>query len=154
MAVSRSLHDSVLFVALLSTALAMGAALAHALELPNKIGLSRDDYFTVQAIYRGWNLLAILLLIQFASIVGVIVLSTPNTYVFRAANAALIALVAAQAVFWAFTFPANAATQNWTHVPSDWETLRMQWEYSHAVGAAFQITALCALIFAALARAR
>jgi hypothetical protein len=33
------------FVALLSTALAMGGALAHALELPNKIDLASDQYF-------------------------------------------------------------------------------------------------------------
>jgi hypothetical protein len=33
-----------LFVALLSTALALGAAMAHVLELPNKIALPRDQY--------------------------------------------------------------------------------------------------------------
>jgi hypothetical protein len=42
------------FIALMATALALGAALAHALELPNKIVLSRDDYFVVQKAYRGW----------------------------------------------------------------------------------------------------
>jgi hypothetical protein len=36
------------FVALFSTALALGAALAHALEFPNKIGLARESYFAVQ----------------------------------------------------------------------------------------------------------
>lgn len=33
--------------------------MAHLLELPNKINLSREDYLTVQQIYRGWNLLAV-----------------------------------------------------------------------------------------------
>ncbi len=44
------------FIAILFAAL---AAMAHLLELPNKIGLSREDYFTVQAIYRGWALLGV-----------------------------------------------------------------------------------------------
>ncbi|WP_036251994.1 hypothetical protein [Methylobacter sp. BBA5.1] len=47
------------FVSFLFTALALAVALAHALELPNKITLSREDYLTVQQIYRGWALLCI-----------------------------------------------------------------------------------------------
>lgn len=47
------------FLALLFAALALAPALAHLLELPNKIGLSRDEYFTVQQIYSGWALLGI-----------------------------------------------------------------------------------------------
>jgi hypothetical protein len=45
------------FIALLFTALALAPALAHLLELPNKISFSREDYLTVQQIYRGWALL-------------------------------------------------------------------------------------------------
>src|SRR5687768_14629533 len=45
------------FFSLLFAALALAPALAHLLELPNKIGLSRDDYMTVQQIYRGRALL-------------------------------------------------------------------------------------------------
>src|SRR5512145_1452610 len=42
------------FVALLFTALALAPGLAHLLELPNKMTLSREEYLTVQQIYRGW----------------------------------------------------------------------------------------------------
>jgi hypothetical protein len=42
------------FFSLLFAALALAPALAHLLELPNKIGLSRDNYPVVQQIYRGW----------------------------------------------------------------------------------------------------
>ena len=42
--------------------IASAPALAHLLELPNKIGLSRDDYLIVQQIYRGWALLGIVVL--------------------------------------------------------------------------------------------
>jgi hypothetical protein len=41
------------FFSLLFAALALAPALAHLLELPNKIGLSRDDYLIVQQIYRA-----------------------------------------------------------------------------------------------------
>jgi hypothetical protein len=37
-------YDVLFFIAMLATALALGPALAHAFELPNKIGLGRDDY--------------------------------------------------------------------------------------------------------------
>ena len=45
------------FIALLFTALTLAPALAHLLESPNKINLFREDYLTVQQIYRGWALL-------------------------------------------------------------------------------------------------
>jgi hypothetical protein len=64
--------DVVFFVALLSTALALGAALAHVLELPNKMALTRDEYFVVQSIYAGWNRLAYLLLVELISMLAVI----------------------------------------------------------------------------------
>jgi hypothetical protein len=57
-------------------------------------------------------------------------------------------------VFWAFTFPTNVATENWTVAPDDWERLRRQWEYSHAVGALFQLLVTASLILAAIRRAR
>ena len=66
----------------------------------------------------------------------------------------MLCLVGAQALFWGFTFPANTATVNWTTRPDSWETLRTQWEYSHAVGSLLTLTALVALIFSLLARVR
>jgi hypothetical protein len=57
------------------------------------------------------------------------------------AAAALIALNLI--IFMLFTQPANAATQNWTVQPDNWEALRTQWEYSHAVNAAVNFLAFC-----------
>lgn len=149
----RSLaYDIAFFVALLATALALGGALAHLLELPNKIGLSSDDYFVVQQSYRGWNRLGFLLLVELLSMIAVAVMSRGWPPAFWPAVLAIVFLVCAQAVFWTYTFPANVATENWTRVPADWEALRAQWEYSHAVGACFQILAMCSLIVAVLRR--
>jgi hypothetical protein len=145
-------YNVAFFVALLATALALGAALAHALELPIKMTLSRDEYFVVQKIYAGWDRLAYLLLVELLAILSVILLSGREPRVFALSVLALICLLAVQAVFWTFTFPANVATQNWTHVPAGWETLRRNWEYSHAAGAAFQTLAMASLIGAVLAR--
>jgi hypothetical protein len=147
-------YDIAFFIALLSTAIALGAALAHALELPNKIGLSGTEYFVVQKAYRGWNQLAYLLIVEVVSIITVVAMSRQQPYVFWPAVAAFGCLVAAQALFWIFTYPANVATENWTVIPANWGELRHRWEYSHAAGAAFQLLALCCLIFAVLARVR
>jgi hypothetical protein len=148
----QRVRDIGFFVALMATALAMGGALAHALELPNKIGLSRGDYFIAQRLYDGWNRLAYLLLVQLAGIVAVIALYRREPRVLTPAIVALAALIAAQAVFWVWTFPANVATQQWTAQPENWEMLRAQWEYSHLAGAAFQIIVMAALVVAVLRR--
>ena len=39
------------FLAIMLTAIAMGAGLAHLFELPNKISISAADYLTVQRNY-------------------------------------------------------------------------------------------------------
>ncbi|HEU4618483.1 MAG TPA: DUF1772 domain-containing protein [Gammaproteobacteria bacterium] len=148
------LYDVVFFVALLATALALGAALAHALELPNKIHLPKDQYFVVQQAYNGWNRLAYLLLVELLSMIALAFMSRRDPRVFWAVVAAICCFAAAQAVFWIFTYPANVATANWTRAPESWEALRARWEYSHAAGAAFQTLAMASLIVAVLGRGR
>jgi hypothetical protein len=147
-------YDAVFFVALVATGIAFGAALAHALELPNKLSLSRENYFIVQDIYRGWWQLAFVLLIEIVAMITLLVLSRRQRRVFGFVLVALLGVVAAQIVFWIWTYPANAATQNWTVIPENWEMLRRQWEFSHLAGAGFQFVAFCALILAALASRR
>ncbi len=147
-------YDILFFIALLATALALGAALAHALELPNKIGLPRDEYFIVQKAYLGWNQLVYLLAVELAAMVAVAYMSRHEPHVLWPVAAAISCLLLAQALFWIFTYPANTATQSWTVKPDNWDILRRQWEYSHAAGAALQILAMSSLIVAALARAR
>ena len=139
-----------LFFALMATALALGPALAHLLELPNKIAFPRDAYFTVQQIYAGWSLLGVVLLVQLVSILAVIAFAGSDLRLRRCAIVALLCLVGAQALFWIFTYPANAATANWKVQPDNWEALRLQWEYSHAGGAVLQVVAMASLVVGAL----
>lgn len=147
-----SAQNIAFFIALLATALALGGALAHALELPNKIGMSRENYFVVQRAYDGWNRLAYLLAVELAGMLSVIWLYRAEPRVLWPALAALVCLFAAQAIFWIWTFPANQATSNWTIQPDNWERLRREWEYSHLFGALFQTLAMTALIIAVLRR--
>jgi ABC-type cobalamin transport system permease subunit len=135
------------FFSLLFAALALAPALAHLLELPNKIGLSRDDYLIVQQIYRGWALLGIVILGAVLStlILTILVRKRPNELALSLV--AFLCIVGTQLVFWTFTFPANQQTNNWTVLPENWTTLRVQWEYSHAASAVLNLVAFVALAF-------
>jgi hypothetical protein len=134
------------FCALIAVALGLGPSLAHLLELPNKIGLGEDAYFTVQAIYRGWAMLAIVVVVALVSTAALALLLRRRRRPMAWALAAFGCLVGAQALFWTFTYPANQATDNWTVVPADWQLLRSQWEYSHAAAAVLNLAAMVALV--------
>ena len=149
---SRGSVNIAFFVALVASALVLGPALAHLFELPNKIVLSRDEYFVVQKVYRGWSKLGWLLLVQLASLAAAAYLARMEPHTLPLVLLGLVAVVAAQVVFWLFTYPANVATVNWTLTPDSWEKLRWQWEYSHAAGAALQLLAFCLLVLAVLGR--
>ena len=139
------------FLALFFAALALGPALAHLLELPNKISLSRADYLTVQQIYRGWALLGIVIFPAIISTVVLTVLLRNDSRPFLFSLIGLVCLVVTQVLFWTYTFPANQATNNWTILPENWEQLRRHWEYSHAASAVLNVLAVAALILSLLA---
>jgi len=132
------------------TAVAMAAAFAHLLELPNKIGLSREAYLTVQQIYRGWALLGIVVVGALVSTTALAlqVRGTPAEFYLTVAAALCIAL--SLLVFFVFTFPTNRHTSNWTVLPENWQELRRRWEYSHAVGAGLYFLALSLLTLSLL----
>ena len=82
-------------------AVTMALSLAHALELPGKLRLNKEQYLAVQAIYYpGFTLGGIA---EFASVVAAVILLilTPrNSPQFWLISAALAALVAVQVIFW------------------------------------------------------
>jgi hypothetical protein len=144
-------HDPVSFVAILFCGLALVPAAAHAMELPNKIGLSREEYLVAQKLYRGWQFVApivILALISTGTLVGVARDAGPGPQ--TAAIVAFLCIAATQVVFWTFTFPVNRATRNWTEAPLHWEALRRRWEYSHAASFVLNLVAFGAAVIAAL----
>jgi hypothetical protein len=138
------------FLAIVLVALALVPGGAHLLALPNKIDLPAAEYFTTQAIYRGWALLGV---VQFGALAACLAL----TAVLRRRRApfalpllASALIIATLAIFFIWTYPANQATANWTDVPATWPQLRAQWEYSHAVNAVLMFLALCGVTLSAL----
>ncbi|HXG92965.1 MAG TPA: DUF1772 domain-containing protein [Blastocatellia bacterium] len=127
------------FFSLLFTALVFAPSMAHLLELPNKLGLTRDEYFTVQQIYYGWALLGFVIAGALFSTLVLTFMSRRAKKRFVLSLIALLAIIGTQVLFWVFTYPANRQTNNWIMIPANWESLRAQWEYSHAAGATSRI---------------
>lgn len=157
-------------LAALLTAVAMAPALAHALEVPGKLRLARDEYLVVQRIYYpGFTIAGS---IEFPSIiVTAIALALTETaspdFTLRAIG--LVALVGMQAVYWLRVHPVNGfwlegenldrfSTGFFTfaarhrdaerngHV--EWTALRDRWESGHAMRAALSVVGVTVLIVA------
>jgi hypothetical protein len=141
---------SVQFIALILTALALVPGGAHLFALPNKIGLVQDQYFVVQSIYRGWALFGAVLIPALLANLLLAVMLRGRGAPFVLALIAAFCMAATLVIFFIWTYPANQATSNWTTVPENWEQLRRQWEYSHAVNALATFVALCSLVLSVL----
>jgi len=152
-------------LALLSVSIAMALALAHALEFPGKLRLSRQDYETVQEIYYpgftyggvGEGIGLVLLLI-------LLLLGAPGYgAAFWLTLASLLALIVMHAVYWFFIHPINSfwlkdfelkgfaanffrfsTGKGRGHFP-DWTELRDRWEYAHIARAALGLLAFILL---------
>ena len=133
------------FLALVLTALALVPVGTHLFAFPNKIGMSEANYFVAQRLYDGWALLGAVLI--GAILADAIAAATARAQMapFVLAALASLLMLATLAIFFAFTFPANQATANWTTVPDDWQYLRRQWEMSHAVNAVITFAAFCCM---------
>lgn len=154
---------------LLVVAVAMATALAHALELPGKLRLSKDDYLAVQTIYYpGFTVAgaaepaALILLV-------VLMFVMPAGAAFWLTMGALVALAAAHATYWMLTHPVNGFWLRDVELKGagatffavdlvgrrgasgdDWTSLRDRWESSHVVRAALA-TASFIMLAAAIA---
>ena len=142
------------FLAVVLTALALVPAGAHLFELPNKIGLPRDAYLVAQGLYRGWALFGFVLFGALAANLGLAAALRRRgaSVAARLALGAGLLIALVLAVFFAWTHPANLATENWTRMPADWEALRRQWECSHAVNAGLTFLAFCLVVLSVLPR--
>jgi hypothetical protein len=142
------------FLAVVLTALALMPDGAHLMALPAKIAMPEQPYFVVQQVYRGWAWAgAVIFVAIFANFMAALLTrDSPRKWRLFGGAAALIA--ATLAIFFAWTFPANQATGNWTSAPENWEQLRTQWEYSHAANAAITFLALLCSAGAAVATGR
>jgi hypothetical protein len=137
--------QTVRFLAVILTALALVPAGAHLFELANKIGLSQEQYFIVQGIYRGWALFGFVLVGAIGANLVHAILIRDEPYAFWLALLAFLLMVGSLAIYFIWTYPANQATSNWTVAPANWVSLRKQWEFSHAANGVTTFVALCAV---------
>jgi hypothetical protein len=145
---------TVQFLALVFTALALIPGGAHLFSLLNKIDMTQEQYFVAQSIYRGWALMALILIPAMLLDLVYAFMLRGERPAFSLALAGCIVLAATLAIFFAWTYPTNVATQNWTVVPANWMELRRQWEYSHAVNALLTFASFCLIALASLAQRR
>ncbi|HVO16436.1 MAG TPA: DUF1772 domain-containing protein [Alphaproteobacteria bacterium] len=138
------------FLAFLFLALALGAALAHLYALPNKMAMAKEAYLAAQQAYRGWALLGVVVIGQIVLLVVLAFMVRARRLAFGLTFAAFLCAVAAHALFWTYTYPANRATDNWTQLPVEWTALRAEWEYSHAAGAVLTLAAFVLLVLSVL----
>jgi hypothetical protein len=159
---------SIQVLTLAVVAVALSAALAHALEMPGKMRLTKDEYFVVQSIYYpGFTIagaaepLAIILLL-------ILVVLTPDDQGTWFLEAALLASVAMHTVYWLVTHPLNRVWLDRTErseaglrffsvgarrgedkaTVEGWMRLRDRWEYSHVVRAILAAVSFIALALA------
>lgn len=151
----NSILKTVRLIALLLTGLSAGVALAHLLELPNKMQLSAQEYlFVQQHLYQGFG--RVVGLIEqgaFLSTLATAVLTRFHQRVqFLLTLLALVCSIAALVVWQLHNGPVNQAVDSWTTttMPSNWMTYRDRWEYAHATRAVLYTVGLGALILSVL----
>lgn len=154
-------------VTLMLVALAMVPAVAHALELPGKMRLSKDAYLTVQRIYYpGFTIAGLAEGLSMVAALALVIFTPRESTAFVLSLAALILLLAMHAVYWVVTAPVNKVwlkeeqlskagaaffRMNSGERPSEaqeWTALRDRWERSHVVRAVLVIVALALLVTA------
>jgi hypothetical protein len=138
-------------LAVLAVALYLIPGGAHVLEMSNKLALPLADYMVMQGIYTGWDRAAYALLaaLVFTILHAIIAWRLPIAR--WLSLGAFLALIGNLAIFFAYTYPINVLTRNWTVAPEDFETARRQWEYSHAVNAGLVLLAFLLILSAVLA---
>lgn len=151
---------------ILLVAVAMASAVGHALELPGKLRLSKDEYLLVQPIYYpGYTIVG-----GFAEVGGLLAtlalaLMNWGAPGFALTLAAFLAMTAMHGTYWLVTHPVNnfwlgdrelsRAAKGFFGVGAardalDWREARDHWELSHAIRGALSLLALALLVTAAV----
>jgi hypothetical protein len=138
------------FLAVVLTGAATIAPGAHLYELLNKIALPKPEYLTVQKIYQGWWIAGLILPAALLANLVLAFVARHEALAVGLSLAAALLIIVNLAIFLVWTNPVNAVTSNWTIGPENWQALRKQWEYSHAVNAVVTFVAFSFATAAAL----
>ena len=141
--------------------LATVPAVAHALELPGKMRLSKDEYAVMQRVYYpGFTFAG---LAEPAGILLILILILKGSADVVWLAIALAGLIAMQVIYWVITHSANKvwisgerlsrASEGFFAVGArsekpGWVALRNRWEYSHVARAGCSTISLTSLLIA------
>lgn len=141
-------------ITIMFAALSMGMAFSHLLELPAKMTYDAALWLTVQhTLYGAFGLVgAVIEVSAVLTAAALAVLVRQRRPAFGWTLLGALCLVVAHATWWIWVAPVNdvIAQLSTATLPPNWENLRNQWEYAHAVRAVLQIIALYALVFSIL----
>jgi hypothetical protein len=139
------------FLALVLAAITLIPLAAHVFEMSAKMKLGRDAYFVVQGLYRGWAYFGIAMAGSLLASLANAALPGDRRDRFLSLFAALM-MAASLGIFFAYVYPANRITQNWTSIPANWKNWRYQWEWGHVVSAVCAFLAFLALAWLAVTK--
>jgi hypothetical protein len=141
-------------------------SVAHVLELPGKLRLTREQYLAVQPIYYpGFTVIGAAEPLSVLVLAGLVALTPPGTLTFWLIVGALLAAALTHLLYWTLTAPVNKVwlsretlsgnAQRFFEAggslnESDWTILRDRWERSHLYRAAASVVALILLAVALL----
>jgi hypothetical protein len=151
---------------LVIVALTMVPAVAHALELPGKMRLTKELYRQVQQIYYpGFTIAGVGGPLGILLNVALLFLAPSGTGVFWSALVAVLGLIGMEIVYWTVIHPVNKVWVQDLPLSSaasgffgfgrrnvhgartpEWTDLRNRWEYAHAVRGALALFSFVALV--------
>jgi hypothetical protein len=142
------LAQSFRLLSLVFTALIMGSALCHVIEMPIKIAMAGADYMVVQQVYTSFGPLGAVL--EPAAILSTAALAflVRRRRSFFPALIGAVLLVAALLVWALVVNPVNPlwATAGPRTVPPDFDSLRARWEWGHVAHATLLFVGFLALV--------
>jgi hypothetical protein len=157
------------FLCAMSSAVAMSLALAHALELPGKLRLGREEYLAIQTIYYpGFTIGGAAEPLTIIALGALLFMLPAGSRIGWLIGAALIAAVATQILFWTIVQPVNRVwlksipldpagkrffgTNAAIRETTDWTRLRNRWELGHLARAVTATAAFVLTLVAIIAR--
>jgi hypothetical protein len=146
------MFEIALITAAFLAAVVMGQALAHAMEMPGKMRLNRDQYYTVQTIYYpGFTIGGIAEPLSILATGAALLIISAGSESFWWIAGALVALALTHLLFWIVVQPVNRQWLGSTKLSGaaehffrtgqagslagDWTRLRDRWERGHAARA-------------------
>lgn len=163
-------------VAVFLASIATSLALAHALELPGKLRLSKENYIVTQTIYYpGFTIGGIGEALAVVAALALLLMTPSYNAAFWWTLAGFLFLLAKQAAYWVLTHPVNKfwtkdlnlkglsagffafgrgnGAVEGTNNPGETRiNFRNRWEYSHVCRALLSVAALVSLTVATAVR--